>query len=452
MSVHNIICRLGVSDVEKISTVAKGTPITEVQFIPGANRLDFGLGHAIEHLTKLGFRPTETAVDLAIVGALMTAADTRLSREVVAVDRWTREIALHVPVSDPSKWTAQTTLLEHMMNFLTGDRWKIYFRARPAHLKRLASQPTQLPINTPSCVCLFSGGLDSFIGAIDLFATGSKPLLISHYWDGITSDHQTYCAERLAKEYAQTLLHVRARVGFPRTLVGARQVENSLRGRSFMFFALAALAASALGAPTTIFVPENGLISLNVPLDPLRLGALSTRTTHPYYMARWNELLNAIGISATLDNPYRHQTKGEMVKGCKNPTFLKKYARNTMSCSSPAKIRWLGNSPMHCGHCVPCIIRRAALESGLGTDTTEYHLKDLSAQVLISTKAEGEHVRAFQRAINKLKLKPGSARFAIHQPGPLSDHPGDWPKYESVFVNGMKEVDAFLSGVVTKPA
>lgn len=448
MSAHSIVCQLGTADTTAVAT--KGVA-TEVQFIPGANRLDFGLGQALSHFAKLGFRASEIAVDLAVLAALMTAADTRLSRSKIAVDDWTREINLYVPVSDPKRWNGQITLLEHMMNFLTGDRWKIFFSARPQGLTSLAPQPSQLPIHAPTCVCLFSGGLDSFIGAIDLLAAGAQPLFVSHYWDGITSDHQNYCADRLSKEYSQTLLHVRARVGFEKAKMDTKQSENSLRGRSFMFFALAALAASSVGYPTTIVVPENGLISLNVPLDPLRLGALSTRTTHPYYMARWNELLGRLGIAAKLDNPYRHMTKGEMVAACQNRSFLKKNVAATMSCSSPAKIRWLSDSPKHCGHCVPCIIRRAALLKGLSGDNTDYYLKDLNAQVLNSKKAEGEHVRAFQRAIGRLNSKPKSARFVIHQPGPLNDHRQDWAKYEAVYVNGMKEVESLLVCVVTKP-
>jgi 7-cyano-7-deazaguanine synthase in queuosine biosynthesis len=451
MSAHSVVCRLGAGDTGKVSLVRKGSTVTDVQFVSGAKRLDFGLGQAMDHLSKLGFRPSEIAVDLAITAALMTAADTRINRDAETVDGWTREIDLYVPVSDPTKWTANAGLLERMMNFLTGDRWKLYFRPRPKDFAQIAAAPARLPVHQPNCVCLFSGGLDSFIGAVDLLASGQSPLLVSHYWDGITSDHQTYCAEGLANEYTQPLLHVRARVGFPAALVGAGQIENSLRGRSFMFFALAALAASSLRKVTTIFVPENGLISLNVPLDPLRIGALSTRTTHPYYMARWNELLLALGIDAVLENPYRHMTKGEMAKGCKNQVFLKKFAKDTMSCSSPAKIRWKGEKPMHCGHCVPCLIRRAALHAGFGSDSTEYYLKKLDAQILNSKKAEGEHVRAFQRAIARLKAKPNSARFVIHQPGPLSDYPNDWQKYEAVYVNGMKEVEKLLAGVVTKP-
>ncbi len=155
---------------------------------------------------------------------------------------------------------------------------------------QLAPKTARLPISQPDSVCLFSGGLDSFIGATDLIANKRNPILVSHYWDSMTSEKQTECETLLSKEATAPLLHVRARVGFEKKKVKTAESENSLRGRSFMFFALAAMTASAMVKKTTIYVPENGLISLNVPLDPLRLGALSTRTTHPYYMARWNDL------------------------------------------------------------------------------------------------------------------------------------------------------------------
>jgi hypothetical protein len=70
-------------------------------------------------------------------------------------------------------------------------------------------------------------------------------------------------------------------------------------------------------------VPENGLIALNVPLDQLRLGSNSTRTTHPYYMARWNDLLDALGIDGDVQNSFWDKTKGEMAASCRNPALLK---------------------------------------------------------------------------------------------------------------------------------
>jgi hypothetical protein len=44
-------------------------------------------------------------------------------------------------------------------------------------------------------------------------------------------------------------------------------IEDTLRGRSFLFFAIATLAATAIGGQVLMHAPENGLISLNVPLD-----------------------------------------------------------------------------------------------------------------------------------------------------------------------------------------
>jgi hypothetical protein len=91
-----------------------------------------------------------------------------------------------------------------------------------------------------------------------------------------------------------------------------------------------------------LYAPENGLIALNVPLDTLRLGALSTRTTHPFYIARWNELLGVLGIAGGIENPYWNKTKGEMVAECRNPPLLKTIVPSTLSCASPTKGRWLG--------------------------------------------------------------------------------------------------------------
>jgi hypothetical protein len=254
---------------------------------------------------------------------------------------------------------------------------------------------------------------------------------------------------------AITFPHIRARVGFPNDTVDDSPVENTLRARSFLFFALAALAADAIGGNIVVHVPENGLISLNVPLDPLRLGALSTRTTHPFYMARFDELLGGLGIAARLHNAYRHQTKGAMAKGCADPAFLRKQARNTMSCSSPAKSRWAKDEdqrqPKHCGHCVPCLIRRAAILEGWGVDDTSYQIPDLHAGVLNTTKAAGRDIRSFQLALSRLVQKPGRAKLDIHRPGPLSDYPNDLGAYEAVYVEGLREVGRLLAGVRAKP-
>jgi hypothetical protein len=237
--------------------------------------------------------------------------------------------------------------------------------------------------------------------------------------------------------------------------VEGSRAENTLRGRSFLFFALAVLSADAIGGEVTIHVPENGLISLNVPLDPLRLGSLSTRTTHPYYMSRFNELLAELGLDCRLNNAYRHMTKGQMVEQCRDRAFLKAQAANTISCSSPAKARFSPDEerrqPKNCGYCVPCLIRRAALMRGFGEDDTDYQLVDLNESEIDSLSAKGEHIRSFQVAIARLRNKPGRARFDIHKPGPLIDFPGDWDDYESMYRDGMEEVASLLRDVEARP-
>ncbi|HHJ4624062.1 MULTISPECIES: Qat anti-phage system QueC-like protein QatC [Klebsiella/Raoultella group] len=455
MSHHTLVARLGADDNTDLLLSRRRTHLTELNFLRDNGKLAFGLGQALQGLEELGLTPSDVSVDLTLLAAMVTAADTRISRGHNAQDQWTREIALHIPVATPKLWNSQSVLLSRMLNFLTGDRWTLHFRSRPAIEGDLIRRSPKECSVSPTSVCLFSGGLDSFIGAIDLISKGESPLLISHYWDTTTSVYQQKCAKLLSKQYGQAFSHVRARVGFEKTTIEGEEGENTLRGRSFMFFSLATMAADALGKPITINVPENGLISLNVPLDPLRVGALSTRTTHPFYMERFNELLVNLGISTHLDNPYAYKTKGEMALQCNDQAFLRQHAGDTMSCSSPQSTRWNpelnDQQSTHCGRCVPCLIRRASLFTAFGTDDTIYRIPDLRSRVLDSSRPEGEHVRAFQFALERLARSPGRAKFDIHKPGPLSDYPEHLAEYEGVYLRGMREVEQLLSGVITRP-
>lgn len=449
---HSIIARLGPADAAPIAPVHADTHVTEISFIDGHHRPGYGLGQALDQLGALGLRPSETSVDLALLAATITAADTRISRATEAQDAWTREIDLYLPVQNPTLWSSLAHLIVKTLNFLTGDHWAIHFRPRIENVTALASAPQSPRTAFPTAVCLFSGGLDSFIGAIDLLASDERPILVSHYWDSVTSTHQTHCAQALRHHFPGIdLHHIRARVGFPNDTVEGTSIENTLRGRSFMFFALAAMVADAIGGDRVVHVPENGFISLNVPLDPLRLGALSTRTTHPFYMARFDELLGGLGLRVRLYNRYAHQTKGQMAKGCADRDFLRKEASQTMSCSSPASRRYdpdpSQREPKHCGRCVPCLIRRAAILEAWGADDTPYRIPDLAARVLATNRAEGENVRSFQLALSRLKKKPNRSKFDIHRPGPLTDHPKNLADYEAVYVAGLEEVGRLLKGV-----
>ena len=451
---HLITGRFGPDDGVEIP--ASADEVTTSFDLAASNTwLDHGIGRALDDLAKLGVFPTEMGLDLLIVAAHVHAADTRIARLTESQDSWTREIRLVVPVSGASVWTAAIPVLERMLNFLTGDRWSVGFRNRSV---RFASAVRRRPLISAGPrfdeLSLFSGGMDSLIGAIDLLENNKVPLLISHAGEGATSSAQSNLFEGLKKHYTGVPFdRLRIWMNFDKGFVANSGSEDTTRGRSFLFIASGAFAGTGLVGPFTLRVPENGLIALNVPLDPLRLGSLSTRTTHPFYMARWNDLFAALGMDVRVDNPYWDKTKGEMVTECANRPLLATLLPESLSCSSPTKARWKGHATEHCGYCLPCLIRRAAIRKGLGTDdNTPYTVSNLAANVLDTRKAEGQQVRSFQFAIARLQRQPELASILIHKPGPLSDQTDDQKKsLAEVYRRGLDEVAALLANVQTKP-
>lgn len=446
MKRHSVAVRLGTTDNASIPLRDPGSRVANLRFISSNRRLDHGIGHMLESLVTRGLYASETAVDLVILAAAVTAADTTVSRAEHAQDSWTREIDLYLPVANPDLWRANSPLIKRILDYLTGDLWRLAFRPRLG-IRRLAPRPVQRSASTYDSVALFSGGLDSFVGAIDLLEQGRQPLFVSHYRDASTSS-QRVCATQLGRHYGDLRpRHVRANVSFDKNDIGWGR-ETTTRGRSFIFFALAALAASATSDRTPIIVPENGLISLNVPLDSLRVGSRSTRTTHPFYMARWQELLDNLGIDGVLCNPYRFKTKGEMLAACRNRNFLQTHLDKTISCSSIAKGRWKGLTLGHCGYCTPCLIRRASIRKAFGNDPTTYSIEDLDARPLRAYQAESIDVRAFQAICRKLCDRPQLADFLVHIPGPLTDYSsGEVAQYAALLKRGLAEVGALVNSV-----
>ena len=455
MSRHFVYGRFGLKDTIAVPST-EDEIATSVEFVQATKRLDHGIGTALDDLAMMGVYPSELGVDLLVLAAHIYAADTRISRDAESQDNWTRELRLVVPVSDIARWNSVSGLLQRMLNFLTGDRWTFGFRPRPEGFEQfVAPKPLLLPELHFEDVSLLSGGLDSLIGAIDTLDQGRNPLFVSHAGEGAVSAAQETLFRTLETQYPnRPFRRLRVWMSFPKELVKNVPAEDSTRGRSFLFFAAGTLAGSGLGQACRLFAPENGLIALNVPLDQLRLGSLSTRTTHPFYIARWNELLRNLEIPVTIENPYWDKTKGEMVAACTNPPLLRRTIPESLSCSSPTKARWKGHGTEHCGFCLPCLIRRAAIESGIrGADPTTYTLADLRSAPLNSTEAEGTQIRSFQLAISRLLREPGLASILIHKPGPLIDEsPHRQATLAGVYLRGMKEVSKLLANVTTAPS
>jgi hypothetical protein len=198
-------------------------------------------------------------------------------------------------------------------------------------------------------------------------------------------------------------------------------------------------------------VPENGLIALNVPLDTLRIGSHSTRTTHPFYMNLWNKALSELSLPYSVDNPYWNKTKGEMADECLNKEFLRDVISKSTSCSSPHKSRWERNTAKHCGYCVPCLIRRAAIHKAFGfeNDPTTYWKNSVNELVELHAGRKGEHLRSFQVAIKRIKDNPHLRTMLIHKSGKLECDEDYINQLAEIYYRGLLEVDSFISAYVT---
>lgn len=380
--------------------------------------------------------PASKAIDLLNLALSVYTSDLKISRDL-SEDRWTRELVIHLPVANLESWIASHSLIKEMLDFLTGDRWEVQFRQREAyegwHVANAASPKV-------STVSLFSGGLDSLVGVIDLLEEGRNVALISHYGAGITKSAQQNVLSGLEAEYSDRITPYSFYVQPPKKQTG--KGEPSMRSRSILFLSMGTFVASLFSEDVPLVVAENGLISLNVPLTDARLGSLSTRTTHPHFISLYQRLLASLELGNSVELPYQFQTKGEMFRQVKNFELLSNLVETSMSCSHPESGRYLGKSPgNHCGYCVPCIIRRASLAS-VGLDKGNYNIDILNDEPPYD-RNRGRDFRAFQMAVERHRTSGSQVSpFDVLKAGPLP--PEDIKDYMEMYSRGMDEVLRFL--------
>ena len=305
------------------------------------------------------FHCSERAWDLLSIALSVVTADFAASRDQ-SPDGWTREFEIDIAVADTPFWTGQAETLARALAFLTTDRWTLRF-----HEGGMQPERPKNPVRpTEDCVVLLSGGLDSFVGAIDLVAARHKPFAISQTMRG-DADKQAEFAARIGRGLRHLQLNHNANTP------GVQ--EASQRARSLIFLAFGVLGATALhcyydGEQVSLYVCENGFIAVNPPLTGGRLGSLSTRTAHPEFLGRLQRVLDAGDLRVRIVNPYSTKTKGEMLRGCANQPLLKAEAVRSTSCGRFQRFNY-----SQCGRCVPCQVRRAAFLTWGGVpDTTDY--------------------------------------------------------------------------------
>ncbi|MFG3282469.1 7-cyano-7-deazaguanine synthase [Streptomyces sp. NPDC048111] len=335
-----------------------------------------------------GYVP-DWAEDLFRVARAAFIAD-KYTRRAVARDRWTRRIRLSVPVAAYETWRGADTRLAALLQILTADLWEVELRPLVGHHVQEAMSDSE-DVRAGE-VSTLSGGLDSLSWAAVRARAGlSTPMLLVMFSEGnnlVGLQRRVYeSVERLPGGRPLMLLEM------SQTPSGQR-LEPSSRTRGLLYAAGAVRAAAAHGVGT-VHVPENGQLALNPPLTPARSAACSTRSVHPWTLARLNELIVAVAGSrraVQVANPWAWMTKGEVCKAGSGAGLSVADLEATLSCGkSPTNYR---GGPPNCGICFPCLVRRSGLLFAHEGDSTRYQDSPWSSEISVERR---KNWRALQR-------------------------------------------------------
>ena len=304
--------------------------------------------------------PTSLEADLLRLAAAVFAADracARGDREDIG-----RQIELSLPVTNVARLLPLVAPLERVLRFLSNDGWRIEMRQFAGTVERARKWPA-----SSGHTLLFSGGLDSLAAALEYGTPGSNLQLVSHRTQNtVTSGTQRTLADALLTRGGvgdHTQFFVSSRSGQDLT----HDEENSQRTRSFLFLVLGSIAARRTGHHTLLYLAENGQMAIHLPLDSARIGAFSTHTAHPHVLVAMTDLMStALMTQLRIDNPYVYRTKREVVASI--VTAAPELIPVATSCWRNSRLR---AGVTHCGSCVPCQVRRVAIES-CGPDLTAY--------------------------------------------------------------------------------
>ena len=152
----------------------------------------------------------ELLADWLEIATYVFAADCAVSRGGRALknlgERWRRAFHLVIAVRQPGSWNdpQRLYLLREALQFLTEDSWTFEFvelTNPPSFQQYLRFSDDGNVKLTPTTVVPFSGGLDSFAGAVTELSQGNgHVVLLSRQLGGLTDQRQRELADKLEVE------------------------------------------------------------------------------------------------------------------------------------------------------------------------------------------------------------------------------------------------------------
>jgi hypothetical protein len=317
----------------------------------------------------------ERNIDLVRIAVAVFAADRSTSRDGGGSSWNRRQIEVTVPVLDPAPWTAAAARLKAVVDLLSGDDWTFHFTTDTSDQE----DPAEIE-DDPARVVLFSGGADSALGALRSRSELGDDLshtLASHWSSPVQSRIQGEVAETITALLppGPSQHHVRAKLSRKAKRPNGTKwlTEDTQRSRSLLFLALGLAVASINESP--VWIPENGFASLNPPVSPERLGSVSTRTTHPSFLAGLRDLLETVGAHGEIENPFAEMTKGEMFRWAADlvgDNAASDFLSATHSCAHSGQRSFGISTKDSCGVCFGCLVRKASFKAAGLEDKTNY--------------------------------------------------------------------------------
>ena len=325
---------------------------------------DFRLDTDAPHRFFIG-DPSPRCTDLLRVGMAVYLVDRIVRRGRDRRRPWRRNLKVRVEVLDRDFWSSPpvSDALHEAVEFVTGDFWDFEFFGQPSTCQWSSPLFAQAFATESPLICLYSGGLDSASGLGLHIRDYPERIVIP-----VTVKHQPRQNTLIESQYR--LLRDRHRATIEPLVVKSARIrsvgsswgkeEPSQRGRSFLFAAAGAVAASMSGV-TDVEVFESGIGAINVPLLAGMVGSRATRGCHPEFFRLMSCLASLVAdreIAYRL--PFLDRTKGEMVRAI-NDAGLADLALSTISCARyPVGLRRYES----CGVCPACLFRRQAMIVG----------------------------------------------------------------------------------------
>lgn len=308
-------------------------------------------------------------LDLVEIASYVYAADrlyTRGTQRQVEFSGWSRRFRFVIKVADHAFWSSPEIQqdLSRLLEFLAGDE-SYSFEFQPGFHRH----PTNIfdydehrdLIQSPNGdVALFSGGIDSTAGVMDLLSTSDRNVFLVSHKSGSSaiSRTQTKLVAALRERFPNRVNHVEFESGLSDL---NRAPEETQRARFFLYASIGIAVAQACGQDR-LLVYENGVTSIHLRKRQDQLNSRSTRTTHPVTINGLRCLFSKIlGTRAELGTPFAWMTKTDVVKRLAERGGADLFS-STVSCGRTIK---KGNET-HCGACSQCVDRRvAAYAAGL---------------------------------------------------------------------------------------